>query len=164
MLPHSEPTTTPDGTGEHRESMAWLLREFVNEVAGATHAVLASRDGVALLDSDIDRDWADELAAAVCGLASLGGSITGPRHEKHLPRQIIIERPDSLIFIQFAGRSTAFGSHNGIGQQFVDTVLCVVTTPEADAGTVGFEMGRLVTAFEPHMLTPARTLPADSTR
>ena len=71
-----------------RDNMAWLLRQFASDVSGVTHAVLLSRDGLRLLDSDVDKDWADELSAAISGVASLAANISGPSHKKRpeLPR------------------------------------------------------------------------------
>lgn len=57
-------------TSGQRDSMVWLLRQFASETLGVTHAVLLSRDGLRLLDSDVDKDWADELSAAFSGVAS----------------------------------------------------------------------------------------------
>ncbi|GAA3211474.1 hypothetical protein GCM10020256_10270 [Streptomyces thermocoprophilus] len=38
----------------------------------------------------------------------------------------------------------------------MDTILAVIATRDADVGTVGFEMGRLVQKFAPYMLIPVR--------
>ncbi|MFI2415115.1 roadblock/LC7 domain-containing protein [Streptomyces sp. NPDC018947] len=142
--------------GEHRDNMAWLLRQFASDVPGVTHAVLLSRDGLRLLDSDVDKDWADELSAALSGVASLAANITGPTHKKRPAGQVVIEREDCLFFVQSAGRSAAFEGHPGNERGAVDTVLAVIATPDADAGTVGYEMGRLVQKFAPYMLIPVR--------
>ena len=143
-------------TSGQRDGMAWLLRQFAAETPGVTHAVLLSRDGLRLLDSDVDKDWADELSAAFSGVASLAANITGPSHKKRPARQVIIERDDCLFFVQSAGRSAAFDNHPGNDRGEVDTILAVIATRDADAGTVGFEMGRLVQKFAPYMLVPVR--------
>ncbi|MFD5469614.1 roadblock/LC7 domain-containing protein [Streptomyces sp. NPDC127105] len=148
--------TVPPGTGGPTEDMAWLLNQFTATVPGVTHALLLSRDGLKLLTSEIHRDWADELAAALCGLASLAQNITGPIGKKAAPQQIIIEREDCLIFIQSAGTSDAFKGHPGNTRGTVDTVLGVITRPDAKVGTVGYETGRLVAQFAPYMVTPVR--------
>ncbi|MFF2506337.1 roadblock/LC7 domain-containing protein [Streptomyces sp. NPDC058067] len=147
-----------------REDMAWLLRQFADEVPGVTHAVLLSRDGLRLLDSEVDKDWADELSAAISGVASLALNITGPSHQKRPARQVVIERDDCLFFVQSAGRSAAFDNHPGDERGVVDTVLAVITTPDADAGTAGFEMGRLVQKFAPYMQIPVRLGTGDEVR
>jgi predicted regulator of Ras-like GTPase activity (Roadblock/LC7/MglB family) len=139
-----------------RDNMEWLLEQFASEVPGVTHAVLLSRDGLCLLDSDIDKDWRDELSAALSGVASLAANITGPTRKKRPARQVVIEREDCLFFVQSAGRSTAFKGHLSSERGAVDTVLAVITTPDADAGTVGYEMGRLVQKFAPYMQIPVR--------
>ncbi|MEU2993459.1 roadblock/LC7 domain-containing protein [Streptomyces griseoincarnatus] len=139
-----------------RDNMAWLLRHFTSETPGVTHAVLLSRDGLRLLDSDVDKDWADELSAALSGVAALATNITGPSHKKRPARQVIIERDDCLFFVQSAGCSAAFEGHPGNERGEVDTILAVIATTDADAGTVGFEMGRLVQKFAPYMQIPVR--------
>ncbi|KUF17333.1 roadblock/LC7 domain-containing protein [Streptomyces silvensis] len=151
---HDAPDAAPsklEAAGQ-RDDMAWMLRQFASDVSGVTHAVLLSRDGLRLLDSDVDKDWADELAAAVSGIASIASNITGPRHGRHPAKQIIIERDDCLIFVQNAGRADAFAGHHGV----VDTVLTVIAATDADARSVGFEMGRLITKFAPYMHIPVR--------
>jgi predicted regulator of Ras-like GTPase activity (Roadblock/LC7/MglB family) len=139
-----------------RDNMEWLLEQFATETPGVTHAVLLSRDGLCLLDSDVDKDWRDELSAALSGVASLASNITGPNRKKRPARQVVIERDDCLFFVQSAGRSTAFDNHPGNERGEVDTILAVIATPDADAGTVGYEMGRLVAKFAPYMLIPVR--------
>jgi predicted regulator of Ras-like GTPase activity (Roadblock/LC7/MglB family) len=157
------PATEATASGQ-QEDMAWLLRKFASEVPGVTHAVLLSRDGPRLLDSEVDKDWADELSAALCGVASLAANITGPTHKKRPARQVVIERDDCLFFLQSAGRSTAFENHPGSTGGVVDTVLAVITTPDADAGTAGYEMGRLVEKFAPYMQIPVRVGTGDEVR
>ncbi|MFE1441150.1 roadblock/LC7 domain-containing protein [Streptomyces sp. NPDC058739] len=131
--------------------MTWLLRTFAAEISGVLHAVLLSRDGLRLLASHADKDWADEIAAAISGVASIAANITGPNQVKRPAKQVIIERDDCLFFIQSAGRSAAFRNYPGNTRGTVDTILAVITTTSADVGTVGFEMGRLVERFAPYM-------------
>lgn len=152
-------------TASHqRDDMAWLLRQFAADVPGVLHAVLLSRDGLRLLDSDVDKDWADELSAALSGVASLASNATGPSHQKRPARQVIIERDDCLFFVQSAGRSAAFEDHPGNDRGEVDTILAVIAAPNADAGPVGFEMGRLVKKFAPYMQIPVRVGTGDESR
>ncbi|MDX2404096.1 roadblock/LC7 domain-containing protein [Streptomyces cyaneofuscatus] len=152
-------------TANHqREDMAWLLRQFVADVPGVTHAVLLSRDGLRLLDSEVDKDWADELSAALSGVASIASNITGPSHKKRPARQVVVERDDCLFFVQSAGQSAAFGNHPGNEGGLVDTVLAVIAATDADAGNAGFEMGRLVQKFAPFMQIPVRVGAGDEVR
>ncbi|CAL9412182.1 roadblock/LC7 domain-containing protein [Streptomyces sp. enrichment culture] len=149
------PASETTSSGQ-RENMAWLLRQFASDTPGVTHAVLLSRDGLRLLDSDVDKDWADELSAALSGVASLSSKVTGPSHKKRPARQVVIERDDCLFFVQSAGRSAAFDNHPGNERGEVDTVLAAMATTDSDAGLVGFEMGRLVHKFAPYMKIPVR--------
>ncbi|QNE77328.1 roadblock/LC7 domain-containing protein [Streptomyces finlayi] len=167
--PEMNPTTgvapASETTASHqRDDMAWLLRQFAIDAPGVTHAVLLSRDGLRLLDSDIDKDWADELSAALSGVASLASNTTGPSRQKLPARQVIIERDDCLFFIQSAGRSAAFDDHPGNERGEVDTVLVVITAPDADAGPVGFETARLIQKFAPYMQIPVRVGTGDEVR
>ncbi|MBT2412062.1 roadblock/LC7 domain-containing protein [Streptomyces sp. ISL-12] len=152
---------TPSATAPSSplERLASFLQHFAADTSGVTHAVLLSRDGIRLVDSEVDKDWADELAAAISGMASIAANITGPTRAKRPARQIIVERDDCLLFVQNAGRSTAFPNQPGNVRGVVDTVLAVITTADADAGTVGYEMGRLVERFAPYMDIPVRTAP-----
>ncbi|MER7728622.1 roadblock/LC7 domain-containing protein [Streptomyces sp. NPDC096323] len=155
-----EAEVTPSGK---RGDMLWLLRHFANEVPGVTHAVLLSRDGLRLLDSEVDKDWADELSAALSAVASIATNITGPTHQKRPSRQVIIERDDCLFFVQSAGHSAAFDNHPG-NRGLVDTILAVVAATDADAGNIGFETGRLVQKFAPYMKIPVRVDTGDEVR
>ncbi|MFB6940769.1 roadblock/LC7 domain-containing protein [Streptomyces sp. NPDC060286] len=146
-----------------RGDMLWLLRHFADEVPGVTHAVLLSRDGLRLLDSEVDKDWADELSAALSGVTSLASNITGPSHQKRPSSQVVIERDDCLFFVQSAGHSAAFDNHPG-SRGVVDTILAVVAATDADANTVGYETGRLVQKFAPYMQIPVRVGTGDEVR
>jgi predicted regulator of Ras-like GTPase activity (Roadblock/LC7/MglB family) len=139
--------------------MTWLLEQFVSQVPGVVRALLLSRDGLKLLHSGGEdaRDWADTLSAAASGLASMAANVPGPGGEKRLPQQLIVEREDCLLFLQSAGRGTTFPNMPGNARGGVDTVLCVMTDPDAGSGTVGYEMGRLIGQFAPHMRVAART-------
>ncbi|MBV9026909.1 MAG: roadblock/LC7 domain-containing protein [Streptomycetaceae bacterium] len=144
--------------------MEWLLDTFVSKVPGVTHALLVSRDGLTLLASGMDKDWADTMAATVSGHASLAQGTPGPKGGRLPAQQIMIEREDCLFFIMSSGtgQRSAFTSQPGTCQGTVDTVLGVLAEPDADGGTVGYEMGRLITAFAQHMHTPIRQAPYDT--
>ncbi|MFG3199822.1 roadblock/LC7 domain-containing protein [Streptomyces sp. NPDC048208] len=156
-------TTTSNlpGATSGRQDMEWLLKEFATANGEVTHAVLLSRDGLRLLDSGVDKDWADELAAGISGLASLGKNLTGPTHAKVPPKLMFVERDDCFFLIQGAGRSTAFGDQPGTTRGVLDTILVVITTPKANVGTVSYEIGRLVAKFAPYMETSVRVAAGD---
>lgn len=166
--PNTAPNTAPNmpeaGTHESpQQEMGWLLQTFAGDVPGVTHAVLISRDGMRLLDSDVDKDWADELAAAISGVASLAANTTGPTHHKRPARQVLIEREDCLFLLQSAGGSKMFANQSGM-RGVVDTILLVITDPNADVGTVGYEMSRLIDKFAPYMEIPVRVTPSGDAR
>ncbi|MYX27454.1 roadblock/LC7 domain-containing protein [Streptomyces sp. SID8381] len=155
-IPDTSSTATPDSVAEAQQAIAWLLQQFTADVPGATHALLLSREGLRLLDSGVDKDWADHLAAAISGVASLAANMTGPTHRKSPAKQVLIERDDCLVLVQGASLSSTFGDRPGTVDGHIRTILAVITTPTADVGTVGYEMARLITRFEPYMKVPVR--------
>ncbi|MGW1599792.1 roadblock/LC7 domain-containing protein [Streptomyces eurythermus] len=142
-------------------STAWLLQQFTEEQPDVTHAVLLSREGLRLLDGGVEKDWADELAAAISGVASIAANVTGPTGEKQPAKQVLIERDDCLLLMQNAGGSKAFENRPGPVRGVVDTILVVVTTPDANVSPVAFEMSRLIRRFADHMEVPVRAASGD---
>ncbi|MET8561187.1 roadblock/LC7 domain-containing protein [Streptomyces sp. NPDC051172] len=140
-----------------RKQMAGLLTDFVANVPGVTHALLISRDGLKLVDSAIHKDWADTWAATLGSLASLAEAIPGPTGGREALKLAVVEREDALIFASIAGTSAIFPNQPGNTLGTVDTVLAVIAEPDANAGTVGYEMGLLVDRFGPYMVEPVRS-------
>ncbi|MFF5962805.1 roadblock/LC7 domain-containing protein [Streptomyces collinus] len=140
-----------------RKQMGGLLTDFVAQVRGVTHALLISRDGLSLADSEVHKDAADKWAATLGSLASLCESIPGPMGGSKGLKLAVVEREDALIFASIAGTSAAFPNNPGNRSGVVDTVLAVIAEPEADAGAVGYEMGVLVDRFAPYMVEPVRS-------
>ncbi|MCX4761928.1 roadblock/LC7 domain-containing protein [Streptomyces sp. NBC_01275] len=139
---------------EVQDQMARLLDELVQDTAGVTHALLASRDGIRqAIPSHMDEDWADELAAAFSGLAGLAKGVTGPTDKQMPAGQILVEREDTLFLVTEAGTGSAFIASG----KTVATVLVVLARTDANVGTVAFAAGRLVQRFAPYMTTPVRT-------
>src|SRR4051812_50207879 len=55
-----------------RDSLDWLVSRFAREVAGVSHAILVSADGLLMAASEhMPTERADQLAAVASGLASL---------------------------------------------------------------------------------------------
>ncbi|MGW8700175.1 roadblock/LC7 domain-containing protein [Streptomyces eurythermus] len=160
---------TPDaGSADRRgaapsahESIAWLLQEFTDDLPDVTHAVLLSREGLRLLDGGVEKDWADELSAGISGVASIAANVTGPTGQKLPAKQVLIERDDCLLLVQNAGGSRAFENQPGAVRGVVDTILVVVTTPDANVSPVAFEMSRLIRRFADHMEVPVRAASGD---
>ncbi|MFF9001493.1 roadblock/LC7 domain-containing protein [Streptomyces achromogenes] len=160
---------TPDAgsAGRHgatlsaHDSIAWLLQEFTEDLPDVTHAVLLSREGLRLLDGGVEKDWADQLAASISGVASLAANVTGPTGKKLPAKQVLVERDDCLFLVQNAGGSKAFENQPGAVRGVVDTILVVVTVPDANVSTVGFEMSRLIGKFADYMEVPVRAASGD---
>ncbi|MFJ9719938.1 roadblock/LC7 domain-containing protein [Streptomyces sp. NPDC101213] len=158
-------TNTAPGESAPTDRLSWLLNRFTDTVPGVSHAVLLARDGLKLLHSDMHQDWADKLAAAFSGLASLAQNIPGPLNGKLPPQLLIIEREDALFFLQSSGTSALFKNHPGNQRGTVDTLLGVIAQPDAAVGTVGYEMAHLIDQFAPYMATPVRAaMPSDQAR
>ncbi|MFE0357523.1 roadblock/LC7 domain-containing protein [Streptomyces nigra] len=140
------------------QTVAWLLDAFVEGVPGVTHALVASKDGLTLLaSSNVDKDWADTVSAALCGYASLAASTPGPTGTKQHARQIAIEFDDHLFVAMASGvRQHAAFSHSPETKGTVETVLGVHAVTDADLGLVGYEMRKLIKRFPQRMTTPVR--------
>ncbi|QKZ20362.1 roadblock/LC7 domain-containing protein [Streptomyces chartreusis] len=146
------------GNPDARNQLGSLLGDFVANVRSVTHALLISRDGLSLVDSQIHKDFADKWAATLGTLASLCESIPGPHGGSKGLKLAVVEREDAWIFAAIAGSSAAFPDRPGSDRGLVDTVLAVIAEPEADAGTVGYEMGLLIDQFAPYMVEPVRSV------
>ena len=140
------------------QTVAWLLDAFVDRVPGVTHALVASKDGLALLtSSNVTKNWADTVSAALCGYASLAASTPGPSGSQQPARQIALEFDDHLFVAMASGvRQHAAFSHRPETAGTVETVLGVHTETTADLGLVGYEMRMLIKRFPQRMKTPVR--------
>ncbi|MFI1020006.1 roadblock/LC7 domain-containing protein [Streptomyces olivaceus] len=145
---------TASESDQASQQMGRMLNDFVDQVPGVSHALLVGRDGLTLVSSDVHKDWADKWAATLGSLASLAENIPGPRGGNQGLKLTLIEREDALILVSIAGTSAAFPHRDGT----VDTVLGVIADPGASAGTVGYEMSRLVERFAPYMVAAVRSM------
>lgn len=158
-MTHTVKRTAPDLAPaalppEIQGQMTRLLDDFVADTAGVVNALLVSRDGLKQAwDTKMATDWADRLAAGVCGLAALARDIEGHTGGKAPVQQVLVEREDTLFLITHAGQGHAF---TGTGRT-VATVLVILAEVDANVGTIGFEAARLVRRFDAFMTTPVRT-------
>ena len=116
--------TSTDG-----EDFTWLVNDFTERVAGVSHVVVVSSDGLLLAQSDsIPRDRADQLAAIASGLVSLtqgaadcfmGGAV----------RQTVVEMDGGFLFVMAISDGSS---------------LAVLASPQCHIGVVGYEMALLV--------------------
>ncbi|TMR30886.1 roadblock/LC7 domain-containing protein [Actinomadura geliboluensis] len=139
--------------------MNWLLQEFTGRVAGVTHAVLVSRDGLKMAVSGLDTAGADRAAAWMSSLHSLARSastLIGAPDGGF--RQVVIEDAGFLVFVVSADFAAAAGPSlkSGAESGLVGCVLGVLAEPDADVGRVGYEIALLVKSVAEHMTTPTR--------
>ncbi|MFF5019483.1 roadblock/LC7 domain-containing protein [Streptomyces sp. NPDC001165] len=128
-----------------RAQLDGLLTDFIARIPGAQQALLGTGDGLKLAYTDQTVDEADTTAAVISGMSALAR-----QQFKNNPgglRQVVAEHDAGFLFLMSAGTA----SKSSLG-----TVLAVVTTPEADSGLVGYEMGVLITRLDEHLITQAR--------
>ena len=107
------------------EAFAWLLNDFVNTTEGVSHALAVSADGIQLAASDaMAPERADKFAAITAGLSSLVHGAADCFGETSVER-VMIEMGSSFLLITNV-------SHGA--------VLGVLTSKDADLGTVAYEM------------------------
>lgn len=106
----------------------WLINAFTERVAGVTHAVVVSSDGMLVAVSDhLPRDSADQLAAVTSSLVSVtnGAAMIFDGDEI---RQTVVEMGRGYFLVM----SIRDGS-----------ILATLAAREADVGVVGYEMAKL---------------------
>jgi predicted regulator of Ras-like GTPase activity (Roadblock/LC7/MglB family) len=124
-------------------NLKWLLERLVSDTAGATHALVLSRDGLKLCHTDgLSIDKADQLAAIAAGVQALsqGASVEFGDGTGGV-RQSMTEFHGGILFIVEAGE----GAH-----------LAVLTTAEADVGLIGHRMNELVEQIGEFLTAPPR--------
>jgi predicted regulator of Ras-like GTPase activity (Roadblock/LC7/MglB family) len=124
-------------------NLTWMLESLVDQTAGASHALVLSRDGLKLCHtSGLSVDKADQLAAIAAGVQALaqgasvefGDGTGGVRHS-------MTEFHGGILFIVEAGE----GAH-----------LAVVAAEEADVGLIGHRMNELVEQIGAFLTVPPR--------
>ncbi len=117
----------------------WLLNNFVDTTAGVTSAVAVSSDGLLMaLSRAVPRTAAEQLAAIISGLASLGHSTARCFALGGLD-QVIIAMHGGFLFVSSVSDGSCLG---------------VVSDRNCDIGAVGYQMGLLVERAGT-VLTPA---------
>jgi predicted regulator of Ras-like GTPase activity (Roadblock/LC7/MglB family) len=107
----------------------WLVNDFAQRIAGVSHALVVSADGLKLaVSARVDDAHADQLAAVASGLASLTqGAARCFRAEP--VSQTIVEMRGGYLFVTSIGDGSA---------------LAVFAAPDCDIGMIGYEMTLLV--------------------
>lgn len=124
----------------------WLVNDFAQRIAGVSHALVVSADGLKLaVSARVDDAHADQLAAVASGLASLTqGAARCFRAEP--VSQTIVEMRGGYLFVTSIGDGSA---------------LAVFAVPECDIGMIGYEMTLLV-ARAGRLLNPPPVRPGSS--
>lgn len=108
---------------------SWMLNNFVEQSAGVTDAIAVSSDGLLMAMSDsLDRDGAEQLAAIVSGLVSLGQGAATCFGFGGL-QQVIVAMDGGYAFLSSISDGSCLG---------------VVATSGCDIGQIGYQSGLLV--------------------
>jgi predicted regulator of Ras-like GTPase activity (Roadblock/LC7/MglB family) len=132
------PQTLSDGA----RSFSWLLNGFVDKTAGVTDAVAVSSDGLLMaMSSSLDRASAEQLAAIISGMVSLGNGASGCFGFDGL-EQVIVAMRKGFLFVSAISDGSCLG---------------VVTSKGCDIGLVGYQTTLLVeragTVLTPDLVT-----------
>jgi len=106
-----------------------LLTNFVDRVAGVSHAVVVSSDGLLLTSSaGLPRDRADQLAAVASGMSSLTRGAARVFGAGEVLQTVIEMQLGCMLLMSIADGSC----------------LAVLASPDCDMGLVAYEMTLLV--------------------
>ncbi len=107
----------------------WLLSNFVDTTAGVTDAVAVSSDGLLMAMSiTLERAGAEQLAAIIAGMTSLGES-TARCFALGALDQVIVAMDEGYLFVASVSDGSSLG---------------VVADRRCDVGAVGYQMQLLV--------------------
>jgi uncharacterized protein len=136
----------PDQPGSDPGRFGWLLTNFVDRVAGVSHAVVVSSDGLLLTSSSgLPRDRADQLAAVASGMSSLTRGAARVFGAGEVLQTVIEMQLGCMLLMSIADGSC----------------LSVLASPDCDMGLVAYEMTLLVDRagqlLTPELRTQLRT-------
>lgn len=114
---------------EGARSFSWLLNGFVDKTAGVSDAVAVSADGLLIATStSLDRASAEQLAAIISGMVSLGNGASGCFGFDGL-EQVIVAMRKGFLFMSSISDGSCLG---------------VVAAKGCDIGLVGYQTTLLV--------------------
>ncbi|MBC6458319.1 roadblock/LC7 domain-containing protein [Actinomadura sp. HBU206391] len=120
----------------------WLLNELVGRVHHVRQAVVLSRDGLVVGASQgMSREDAEHLSALAAGVQSLARG-AGRHFVGGDVRQTIIEMESVFLFVTAAGQGTC---------------LALLSSSDADAGLIAYEMATLVKRVGLHLSASPRS-------
>lgn len=114
---------------EGARSFSWLLNGFVDKTSGVSDAVAVSSDGLLMaMSSTLDRASAEQLAAIISGMVSLGNGASGCFGFDGL-EQVIVAMRKGFLFVSAISDGSCLG---------------VVASKGCDIGLVGYQTTLLV--------------------
>jgi predicted regulator of Ras-like GTPase activity (Roadblock/LC7/MglB family) len=142
------------------KSLQWLLENFIREVPGVTHALLASTDGIELISVNLPDDRSGQVAAVVAGLQSLGNGLArvlGNSGAGNGVKQVMAELDEFSFFMMRVGHGLPAG-HEMVGTDSTTVATClgIVAEPEADFGHIAFQAAQLSASLARYLTTPVR--------
>lgn len=114
---------------EGARSFSWLLNGFVDKTAGVSDAVAVSADGLLMaMSSSLERASAEQLAAIISGMVSLGNGASGCFGFDGL-EQVIVAMRKGFLFMSAISDGSCLG---------------IVAGKSCDMGLVGYQTTLLV--------------------
>jgi len=123
------------------QNLAWLLDEFVKNVGARAAAVVTDDGFIKFTNSELPSEDAERLAAITAGSQSLATG-AGRHFDGGSVRQVLMELDNFTLFIASAGQGA---------------LLVVLANPDANAGTIGYEMRMLAKRVGGYLITPPRS-------
>lgn len=128
-------------TDEPRDDPGWLLAALVDTSPHARSALLLSADGMPIVSHGLDAEHEDKLSALAAGICSMARNVGVTFSGSERVRQVVTELDQLMLFISTAGSNS---------------VLAVLTSRDADAGLMGYEMTRMVKSVAPFLASQPR--------
>src|SRR4051812_9430074 len=114
---------------QHVDEFNWMLNAFVRDAGGASDAITVSSDGLLMAHSDtLDREGAQQAAAIISALVSLGTSTQRCLHMEEL-EQVIVAMEGGFLYLTAMGHAGCLG---------------VITESAMDMDNIGYQMGNFV--------------------
>ncbi len=124
------------------QQLSWLLDDLCERTSDLQHAVILSRDGLAVASSrDLSREDAEHLSALAAGVQSLARG-TGEHFAAGGVRQTIIELERAFLFVMAAGAGSC---------------LAALCSANADVGLIAYELAVLAKRAGPHLTAQPRS-------
>ncbi|KAA0023730.1 roadblock/LC7 domain-containing protein [Antrihabitans cavernicola] len=134
-------TVTADSASD--QGLDWLVSNFADDVAGVSHSVLVSNDGLLMASSaHLPPERAHQLAAVTAGLASLATGAADLLCEGDTVRQSVIHMFNGYLLLMSVGDGSC---------------LAALATRGCDIRQIGYEMAVLVDRVGRSVQASART-------